>query len=494
MNRQSKPAGNGTALIFTIRATGEWWRTVGDHLGFDRYYTITDIRDDTFGDFCVIDDFYAAYGRFYRNRAAHSDMLSSDEVDDVIARCRVLRWLPRRKAAAMALAMASAYAKVLDATKPSTIVAFPIDRYTSDVLARLAEKRAIPFFELTASAIEGYAMLLFRGRLVGNGKTPDPNEVERHRQYLANPTFTPNYVRKSSVYTPSKWLKTFSYFRLRGWIFRLFSVIHRDPLNLHYLDSQAFLGHKPRLPDIRITSMLDADWRQKIEAFPREKRFFLALQLFPEASIDYWIDDIELIEHENLLVEIAKAFSDDGYVIVVKDHPLQFGFRQTELLERLRSEANVVLVPYDISGNELLAMSGATFTCTGTLGMQAAFCGIPSIVTPNYFSNEEDFILLRSRSEVADLPERVAAWKAPDNLEDAQRRIISDLLQGSFPCNFFSFQARDFDDPSLKIDELGHILGERMRGLGPDGENWHQKPENRFLPNFMKGRRVPDPG
>ncbi len=488
MTRQSGQAAHGTALIFTIRATGKWWRKVGDHLGFEQYFTVTDIRDDEYGDFNVVDDFYAAYKPFYRSQSSGSDLLTPEEVDDIIARCRVLRWLPKRKAAAMAMAMASAYSKVLDATNPSTIIAFPIDRYTSDVLARLAAKRGIPFFELTASAIEGYAMLLYRGRLVRREGTTDSEEVERHRQYLANPSFTPNYVRKSSVYTPWKWLKTFSYFRLRGWIFRAFSILHRDPLNLHYVDSQAFLGHKPSLGDIRITSMLDSDWRSKVEAFPKEKRFFLALQLFPEASIDYWIDDIDLIEHEDLLVEIAKAFSDKGYVIVVKDHPLQFGFRQIELLKRLKAETNVVLVPYDVSGNELLAMCGATFTCTGTLGMQAALCGIPSIVTPNYFSNGTDFVLLHSRDEVGELPAKVAAWAAPKNLEDAQRRIISELLQGSFKCNFFSFQAKDFDDPSLEIDELGRILGEQMRALGPDGENWHQKAENQFLPNFLKNR------
>jgi hypothetical protein len=475
----------GTTLIFAIRATSAWWRKVGENLGFDAFRIVTDIRDDRFADFNILDDFYAAYRPLYRTGATQSDLLTSAEVEDIIARCRVLRWLPKRRAAAMALAMAVAYDKVLTACNPSTLVAFPIDRYTSDVLARLAEKRGLPFFELTASAIENYGMLLFRGRLVRNGLAPDPAEVEKHRLYLSNPNFTPNYVRKSSVYTPSKWLKVFGYFRLRGWVFRAIAILHRDPLSLHYTDAQAFLGHKPSLSDVRITHMLDADWREKVEAHPKEKRFFLALQLFPEASIDYWIDDIDLIEHEDLLFEMATAFSNAGYLIMVKDHPLQFGFRQVAFLDRLRTLPDVVLIPYDISGNELLSMSGVTFTCTGTLGMQAVLYGIPAIVTPNYYSNDQDFILLNGRNEVQNLPAKVAAWSQPADLIATQTRIIADLLRGSFVCDFFSFQKFDPENPHPGAAALGKILGAKLRELGPNGENWHAKPENRFRPNCL---------
>ena len=43
-----------------------------------------------------------------------------------------------------------------------------------------------------------------------------------------------------------------------------------------------------------------------------------------------------------------------GYHIFVKDHPLQFGFRQRELFERLSKLPLGHLVPYDVSANFLL--------------------------------------------------------------------------------------------------------------------------------------------
>ena len=52
------------------------------------------------------------------------------------------------------------------------------------------------------------------------------------------------------------------------------------------------------------------------------------LQLFPEASIDYWLRNVELIDHDNLVVDAARSFSEQGFLVLVKDHPSQFGFRQ----------------------------------------------------------------------------------------------------------------------------------------------------------------------
>mgnify|MGYP006281659677 CR=1 FL=1 len=95
-----------------------------------------------------------------------------------------------------------------------------------------------------------------------------------------------------------------------------------------------------------------------------------ALQLFPEASIDYWLRNIELVDHENLVVEAAQGFSTAGFLVLVKDHPLQFGFRKTDFLDRLAAIKNVVILPYDVSGNELMSLAGASFSSTGTLGFK----------------------------------------------------------------------------------------------------------------------------
>jgi hypothetical protein len=125
----------------------------------------------------------------------------------------------------------------------------------------------------------------------------------------------------------------------------------------------------------------------------------------------------------------------------------------------LKTLPNVVLVPYEVSGNEALDACGVNFTCTGTLGMQAALTGKKSITTQCYYTTPEDFILFTSRAEVAGLPARVEATEVPTDLGPRQRRIITNLLKGSFASDFFSFQGFDAANPKPTVADLGRAFG-----------------------------------
>lgn len=465
---------SGRVLIYSIHRMEHWWRCIGDQMGFDQAVVLTDRRGA--GDRWVTDDFYAAYDALRSGQDTSEALLTPAQVSDVIARCRVLRWLPAAKAVAMAQAMALAMDRVLEDVAPTVVTGFPIDSYVSDVLARRARARGIPYYEVTASALPGMCMLMHRGRLITSATAADPEAVETRIQEIAAPVFTPSYVQNQAPFTRARFLKTFWRFRLRGWVFRLLSWLRRDPLNLHYLDARSSLGHKPRLADLRVIDMVEGDWKAKIEAVPPDRRVLFGLQLLPEAAIDYWVDDLDMVRHEDMLVEAARRLTAAGYLIAVKDHPLQFGFRQTALLERLKLLPNLVIVPYEVSGNELLAACATSLTATGTLGLQAGLLGARSITADAYYvPSEEDFIVLRTWSELASLAERVRDTPPPTDLHARQARIVAHLLQGSFHADFFSFQTFDRRAPDEATAELGRQLGERLRLLGPDGEDWHRR-------------------
>lgn len=460
-----------TALIYAIHRTHDWWAHVGANLGFDKVTVLTDRRGQ--GDASITDDYYRAYRSRYGARERSSSLLSEAEVVDVIARCRVLRWLSIRKATAMALAMADAMDKQLEAVRPDYVISFPIDNYNQDVLARLARKRGLPYFEVTASALPGMCMLMHRGRLITADADADPAAVEARIREIADPLFTPAYVQGQPAYTSARFLRTLAYFRVRAAFFQLYAWARRDGLNTHYLDAQPVLGHKPRWRDVRVTGMVEADWEAKVEAVPMERRVLYGLQLFPEAAIDYWIEDLDLVRHEDMLVEIAREMTAAGYQIVVKDHPLQFGFRQTALLDRLKAFPNVVIVPYEVSGNALLARCGVNVTATGTLGLQAGLLGNVSITGEAYYVTADDFVVLREWRDLEGLAATVSARTPPSPLRDRQARIIANLLKGSFDADFFSFKDFDPARPNPATAELGRRLGQRLRALGPDGEDWH---------------------
>lgn len=454
---------SGTVLIYSIHRTEDWFRHLGQNMGFEKSHVVSCLPGE--GDYCVVDDFKKYQQQFFAQDARDSALLSAADVREITARCRVLRFMGERRAAAMALAMAEAFTKVLDETRPDVIVSFPIDRYVSDILAILGERRGIPFYELTVSALPGMSMLMQKGVLCTHDVEPDPEQITHFVNELAEPLFKPSYVQGVANFTQARFLKVFAYFRLRGFVFWLISLWKGDRFNLHYLDAQSFLGHKPSLSDRRVTELVDQAWRGKIEKFAKEKRILFGLQLFPEASIDYWIHDLELIEHEDLVFEAAQAFSKAGYCVLVKDHPLQFGFRQLGLIHRLLSLPNVVFVPYEVNGMEALSLCGVNFTCTGTLGMQAALAGAKSVTVRNYYTTDEDFILLEKRSDVPNLPQMVEAFPDVDDLDARQRRLIAKQLRGSFPSDFFSFQGFDPAKPSQGATDLGRTIGAELRKL-----------------------------
>lgn len=449
------------ALVYAINRTDVWWKFIAANLGFSEHLVVSDVRGA--GDRDTVDDFNAEYRRQRRLCDIQTRFLDESEVRDIIARCRLLRWLDPRQARCMVAAMEYAFCKVLDETHPAVVVSFPIDRYVSDVLARLAKLRGIPYVELTASLVDGMCMLMHRGKLLDVSPVPEDHVLDALVAAIANPAFTPSYVQKATRFTVRRWIKTFGYFRLRGWVFKAISWAKRDPRSLHYLDAQSFLAHKPRWRDLRTLGLVDWNWRDSLSRFPQSRRVFFGLQLFPEASIDYWLGNIRLLDYENLMVRAARAFSAAGYLVLVKDHPSQFGFRQHELIDRLKAVPNTLFLPYEVSGNEVVSLVDVNFTLTGTLGLQSALLGRSSVVAPAYYVTPGEFVEFQDPSDVDDLPTRVAAWRPERDLASRQRRMLSHLMQGSFEGEFFSFRGFSAERATPGTIQLARNLGLRLR-------------------------------
>jgi len=458
-----------SVLIFAIHRTVDWWRFVGQHLGLGRSVVVTDLRGE--GDISIVDDFYRALKRRSRDRVQPSPLFTEQETHEIIARCRTLRWLDYKLARNMVHAMAEVLDGLLESVQPAFVLSFPIDRYVKDVLERRATARGIHYLELTTAVFPNMSMFLRRGALVTLSREPNKATIELKRRELVDPEFMPSYVPRRARYTTSRFLRVFSYHRARSSAFKAISILKRDPLNLHYLDAQFFLGHKPRLADVKVLRLADPDWAATLHQVPLEKRVFFGLQLFPEASLDYWIANKDLIDYEEHLFHAARVFSERGYLLLIKDHPLQFGVRQRGLIERLLSLPNAVFLPYDVRGETVLQVCGINFSFTGTLGLQAALAGLKSIVTSCYYSNDRDFVVFRDARELSELPQRVETMRSTRPLESRQADIVAHLLRGSFEGNMFSFRKFSRSSPSPDAAALAASMGEFMRRLRVEGND-----------------------
>ncbi len=159
--------------------------------------------------------------------------------------------------------------------------------------------------------------------------------------------------------------------------------------------------------------------------------------------MDYWLKSQDMLAHDDVVVRYCEVLGRAGYRIFVKDHPLQFGFRQRELFERLSKLPFVTLVPYDVPANLLIEKCAISVTFTGTIGFQAALAGLCSVATDPYYATEQHFLHVRNAEEIGSLAERLERWRPPDDLAVTRREIMRHLAAISVEGDYFGW--RKFD-------------------------------------------------
>ena len=441
-------------LLFAINSTFHWWKNIGDSLANEyNVKVITEHKTNVIDS--IKDRFY-----YYLDKKNKKTFFSEAEIDNIYDRCRVIRSLSKDIAVEMIISYENVFEDLFSTQQFHYIFSFPIDRYPMDVLERVAKRYGVEYFEVTACLFDNTFMLLKRGKVVKM-----PNGIEKSISFeeaystLVSPKYTPVYVRKSRKYNKIKWLKVFSWQYARDIVFKLIMILERDRRSLHYLDSQMYLKHKASLNDIFVNKYINYNYQEVMQNNPKEKNVIIALQLYPEASIDYWVEDMEIVNYEPFMLKLIKQLSNEGYNIFLKDHPLQFGFRQLKFIKDAIQLPNVHFLPYSSDINELLENVSISVTTTGTVGLQAALRGIISIVTPSYYSNSTDFIVLNSANDLNLLNAKIQQQLGnPVNLEERRNRLIEHIYEISLAGDIFSFRQKENFDTNTSLNQLINSL------------------------------------
>jgi hypothetical protein len=456
-------------VFFTIHNTTQWWKYLGSRIDFADVTVLSDLRGE--GDRSLADDFYRFMERGDAAEAARV-RFGDDGCADIILRCRVLRSLDRALALRLIGSMTQAIECAFDDLDPDLVLTFTMDRYVMDVMARTAIAHGIDLLEMSTSIIPGEVILMRRGSPV-ELREPSDHDVEAAIELVCESEFAPTYVRDAKKFSAWRFWRVFAHFVARGAYFNVLRYLRRDRLNLFYLDALKRLNHKVRPGDVAVLRLLDRNWRARLDETSYERRVFLGLQLFPEASLDYWLRSRDMLAHDNVVVRYCEVLGEAGYRVFVKDHPLQFGFRQRELFERLSKLPLVTLVPYDVSANLMIEKCAISVTFTGTIGFQAALAGLCSVVTEPYYSTKEHFLQIRNFDEIGNLIDLLKPWRQPDDLISTRHEIVRHLAAISVTGDYYTW--RNFDPHNRAnreaVEPLAHSL-------------------NMYLPRFLKSRKT----
>lgn len=307
---------------------------------------------------------------FYRNfrLGAECDELSPDQVDDCIARCRLLRNLPRADATRRLHAMASALSEWFDRYRPDLILCQMVDEYVTHLVSILSSSRGVPFVCYAYSFFPGYVQVAghWDGRPV-LFREPHSDEINDAVARISQAGFRQQYGQPPE-YSLRRHLWSIGRHYLKRCIFRIKGVLEQDPLNVHYAVTP-FVADRTKVWNYPRQSNFQANWRDELAASARTA-IYVPLAFFPESTIDYWVSDRAALNYEDKTIEMLTELS-KKFVIVVKEHPHMAGVRPVDFYRRIRSLQNVILAPTETYSTEILDRCAAILLGGGSGGVEA---------------------------------------------------------------------------------------------------------------------------
>jgi hypothetical protein len=464
-------APNTSILIFARTGSTIWWEHVARNLTFASNCTIE-------RELAVGISFAGSY-RLHAKRpdAANRALSHFGEAGcrELVQRCRCLRRQSTNVAHRMIGAALVAWEETLDRVQPQLFLSFRVDYFILDVAERLLTARNIPYVSATFSPFDGLVLFTARGRPIQIGEA-HPAEVTRRLGELTKTEYLAPAVSRSKRYSRREVLHNVIYYTLRDLAVSFDGWRRDDRLSYRHLYQHCHFGPtRFRLQNYGVRNLFAPDWRERSAQFPAEKRAFLALQVNPESTIDYYVDELELIDYQRVAEEFVRAMTAAGYFVLIKDHPNMFGRRRPDFFRALLEHSNACLVPTWDSSVQLINYCHVTFTWTGTIGLQAALAGRCSIVVQPIYYTPDRFLKVNRMADIRDLPQRVAQWRAPPNIHAANEALIAHLLKSCAP-GHYGHLAFAPDQPAM-IERLAPLL----------------QSFNTYLPRIIAGRTAVSP-
>jgi hypothetical protein len=105
--------------------------------------------------------------------------------------------------------------------------------------------------------------------------------------------------------------------------------------------------------------------------FSRNSLVYVPLHFYPEAVIDYWVKNLELINYEEVIISLIK--NNPSINFVFKEHPAMHRRRECNFYMKIISFPNAVFVKRNLRSFEIFNHIDYVFTYNGTCGLEALF-------------------------------------------------------------------------------------------------------------------------
>ncbi|WP_165043839.1 hypothetical protein [Adlercreutzia sp. ZJ138] len=354
--------------------------------------------------------------------------LTEDVFRDVVSRDRFLVNCDVTRARRVVGRVWAGLEGLFDKKDFDLVYSYAIDCYCSDVCAKIAKDRGIPFVSFVASFIKGYMMFTTYGERMRLGRKVSDDEVQRVYKLLSEDGFLPKSEEKNIKKSDISAIR----FYLRRRIIESFvnpvrRLIHGDQDNQLYATEML---RERKLSDFYCkgwSSILhdmedyDVDVRQSI---------YFPLHYVPEASTSYWLNRVAPLGYSDYVCDVIER-SDPSVMFYVKEHPAMFGRRELNFYERLSNYENVRLVHAMVRSNSMLRAFDNVLVDDGTVGVEALLRGKRVLsLEGNYYSDLHPNCFVVDYVRLGDLSRQL-------DTSFGGREFVRGLLSDMYPTSYY---------------------------------------------------------
>lgn len=381
----------------------------------------------------------------------------SDEDKDIIERCRLLRSLDFKIAHRHVIATRICINGILDNFNPAFIFSESVDQFLTDILRSEAKKRDIPFIGLIRTFVNGYVRISARGEhnII---RKPSSIEIDEVLRDLSSNNYLPSNLKSIKANLISRYLTIWAKNLFKIPYFQTLRLFNRNKYNYHFWGTMV-VTKKYYFHLFPIFNLGSIKWELSLKK-SKKKIIFIPLQHVPEATIDYWCDEVSPINYTSFLFRLLEKLGDD-FQILVKEHPGVLGFRKPSFYSDLRKMQNVIVCPTEVQAQECINVSDAVLIWTGSLGFESLLRGKPvlALSTP-YYTNGTGMLKIDLETKLSEIIKYIDDGKQYIITREDQNKFVEYLLSGLFKGTFKNDGS--FDNDSIEDTADAMHLGKVM--------------------------------
>lgn len=255
-------------------------------------------------------------------------------------------------------------------------IGYPPDNYILHLIDIFCKTNGIKSINPIVSFLPGLIRMTTVGEHIKVREVSD-KEISRYLSLFKEKLFAPGWLNRN--FSKYDMVRIYVKERIKKIYFKYKKIFTKDPYSFHY--NTIFPLEKVitvrGLSNIFVDKFLVKDKNYLNEKIKKYSNVvLLPLQVAPETSLNYFIKDYRFIDYPSVIFKIIDSIP-DGTVLLIKEHPNFYGYRDYDFYKQFHDKSNVILIHPSIPVNYLFdSLDLLVVTGNASTGAEAVLKGI----------------------------------------------------------------------------------------------------------------------